>query len=102
MTRTQRKEISIKILKHYGESKQRFKLLEEIGEFSVELARMDLGRKISKSLIGETADILNMIDQFLIMQGPEFRKDVEDMRDYKLNRTLDRMEEEIKTKNHAN
>jgi len=94
MTKTQRKKISIKILKHYGESRQRFKILEEVGEFSVELARTDLGRKITKQLIGETADILNVIDHLFILNGAEFRKDVESMRDYKLNRTLERIEHE--------
>jgi len=93
MTKTQ-KQTYIKIIKHYGETIQRLKLLEETGEFTVELARTDLGRNVSKQLIGETADLLNMIDQLMILNGADFRKDVEEMRDYKLNRTLERIEHE--------
>ena len=89
------------IITHYGKDNQILKLTEEIGEFLTALSRSqqytgsyETKKKRLENLKEETADLLIMIDQFLIMQGNKFTKEVQVIQDEKIKRTIKIIEKE--------
>jgi len=95
------KDISL-IITHYEKDNQILKLTEEIGEFLTALARSqqytgsyETKKKRLENLKEETADLRNMIDQFMTMQGDEFIKEVQIIQDEKIRRTIKIIEKEL-------
>lgn len=81
------------ILKHYSPESQTVKAIEELAELQVELARLLLDRGNRKNMISELADVFIMMVQI----GAIYDVDPEELDDvvrYKLDRQLERIEEE--------
>ena len=78
-------EMGRKVWKHYGEEAQTKKLVEELAELITAIARKD-----TRAIREEMADVEVMIMQF--KQG--FNIDTLPIMNYKLNRTLARIENE--------
>lgn len=101
MTEKDKKDNHLLIINHYGKDNQISKLTEEAGEFLTALARSqqytesyETKKKRLENLKEETADLRNMLDQFLIMQGDKFTKEVQIIQDEKIRRTLKIIEKE--------
>ena len=74
---------------HYGWEHQKKKALEEMGELICALARDDM-----ENTIEELADVLNMIEQLIVMVGPE---KVALWKNFKLERQMEKIRDEEKT-----
>jgi len=74
-----------KILNHYGRQHQLNKAMEELAELQVELAHD------SDNVKEELADVLVMAEQIRLMYGIN-QTELDLMIDYKVDRTLKRME----------
>jgi NTP pyrophosphatase (non-canonical NTP hydrolase) len=80
------------ILRHYGFEAQQDKLVEECEEL-IEAAQ---GEDYD-SFIDELADVTIMITQMCISLEPEQYGQLEEMVDFKLDRTLERINDEVDT-----
>ena len=73
---------------------QQLKLIEELGELTREISKdIATGREISKDTISEIADVNILINQLLYLAGEGTKEKVKKQIEYKLQRTLKRIEE---------
>jgi NTP pyrophosphatase (non-canonical NTP hydrolase) len=85
------------VIRHFGVTAQIYKAIEELGELKEALRNSDilLSKKASREdILSEMADVYNMLEQLEII----FRfssDDVEDMQDYKMQRTKERIGRDI-------
>ena len=71
---------------------QQLKLIEELGELTREISKdIATGREISKDTISEIADVNILINQLLYLAGEGIKEEVRKQIEYKLQRTLDRI-----------
>ena len=71
---------------------QQLKLIEELGELTREISKdIATGREISKDTISEIADVNILINQLLYLAGEDTKDKVKKQIEYKLQRTLDRI-----------
>ena len=85
----------MKIIEYYGENHQRFKAAEELSELQT-LILQDAnknGKVPINRIIEEIADVYIMLSQLKIIYGIDGR-DIEPFIDWKLDRTLKRIEGE--------
>ena len=83
------------IIEHYGVRKQLKKLSEEVFELQeavIDLQDFSGDAQLIHDVIEEIADVFVILRQ-LVMQFDISQNDIEDMADYKVKRTLDRIEE---------
>lgn len=89
-----------KIIEHYGVRNQLKKLSEEV--YELQEAVIDLqdfttcgnaDTQLNQNVIEEIADVFVILRQ-LVMQFDIAENDIEDMADYKINRTLERIKKE--------
>lgn len=78
---------------HYGSKLQVSKTIEEIGELLTLLGRMQVGEVNILDLVGEIADVYNMLDQLCILFDIE--DTVQNMSEYKMLRCVSKIEGEI-------
>lgn len=84
------------IANHFGQTNQRCKLIEELGELSREISK-DIAADCSTSYhtLEEIADVLVLIDQIVYLAEKDGNKIVREMlemiKEKKINRTLDRI-----------
>lgn len=84
------------IADHFGQTNQRCKLIEELGELSREISK-DIAADCSTSYhtLEEIADVLILIDQIIYLaekNGNNIAREMLDMiKEKKINRTLDRI-----------
>ena len=72
---------------------QQLKLIEELGELTREISKdIATGREISKDTISEIADVNILINQLLYLAGEGTKYKVKKQIEYKLQRTLKRIE----------
>ena len=72
---------------------QQLKLIEELGELTREISKdIATGREISKDTISEIADANILINQLLHLAGEGTKEKVKEQIEYKLQRTLKRIE----------
>jgi len=84
------REESIKeIADYYGFNHQSLKLVEEMGELTVEICKQD-----KKKIEEELADVLVLAMQLLLFLDNDR---IESIIDYKINRQIGRMAKEINT-----
>lgn len=92
------KEDLLKIFEHFGAKTQRKKLCEEFMELQDELFYIyDFGDD-RENLLSEVADMLVLILQFAYEYGYE-NNDIINQMKYKINRTLERIENGYYNKN---
>ena len=92
------KDKLLKIINYYGATKQRKKLCEEFMELQDELySTYVLQEDYSDNLLSEIADVLVLIFQFIVEYGFEAYQIEEEMK-FKINRTLERIENDKQTK----
>lgn len=73
---------------------QQLKLIEELGELTREISKdIANGREISDETISEIADVNILINQILYLAGEESAELAREQLEYKLQRTLKRIEE---------
>ena len=73
---------------------QQLKLIEELGELSRELSKdIAVGRNISTATISEIVDVVILIEQILYLAEEEAAELAREQLEYKLQRTLKRIEE---------
>lgn len=73
---------------------QQLKLIEELGELSREIAKdIANNRGISDDTISEIADVNILINQLLHMAGGDTKEKLKKQIEYKLQRTLRRIED---------
>ena len=71
---------------------QQLKLIEELGELTREISKdIATGREISNDTISEIADVNILINQLLYLAGEDTKDKVKKQIEYKLQRTLDRI-----------
>ena len=88
-------EAAAKIITHYGAAHQLVKLCEECGELTQQAAKCyDKGIPYSDDMIEEIADVLVMIKQFETVMTQPDRDLIDKIITEKLERQLDRIEEE--------
>ena len=87
------------ILTHYGQKKQELQAVQELTEVILLLtARPDQrGKDYKEKLAEEIADAIVMIEQVKMMHNIS-EDDITENIVYKLRRTLDRIDKEIKTR----
>lgn len=68
MNENQRK-ICLRAIDHFGVSAQKWKLVEELGELLVEIAREQIGRSNKDAIREELADATIMCEQMKIIYG---------------------------------
>lgn len=80
------------IMNHYGLNSQLFKMIEELNEAQAEVVKVLAGKKDADiaHLVEELADVALMTDQ--ILDFYERREDFDIFYQYKLHRTLNRIE----------
>lgn len=87
-----------KIAKHYGLRKQRFQALQELNELSGVLLRRNdqiaCKEDFTNSLIDEMADVYVMLEQLKTLYHID-GKSISDRISFKLNRQIERMEQEV-------
>lgn len=84
------KKVYEKILKHYGEEHQIYKLIEEMAELTVALLKQDVN-----NIHEELADVEIMLGQLRLMKFyDESSKEVKKL--FKLGRQLNRIDNEVK------
>ena len=72
---------------------QQLKLIEELGELTREISKdIATSREISKDTISEIADVNILINQLLHLAGEGTKEKVKEQIEYKLQRTLKRIE----------
>ena len=72
---------------------QQLKLIEELGELSRELSKdIAVGRNISTATISEIVDVVILIEQILYLAEEEAAELAREQLEYKLQRTLRRIE----------
>lgn len=76
------------ILNHYGEEAQANQLVQELGELIVAITKGDV-----KNAIEEVADVEIMLEQFKSFEAID-RDKIEDIKEYKIDRQLKRIERE--------
>lgn len=76
------------IFSHYGEEKQKQQLIQELSELITAITKNN-----PKNIIEEMADVLVMIDQFLINR-PLMEKQIESVQLDKIKRQLERIKHE--------
>ena len=73
---------------------QQLKLIEELGELSRELSKdIAVGRNISTATISEIVDVVILIEQILYLAEEGAAELAREQLEYKLQRTLKRIEE---------
>lgn len=83
-----------KIADNFKNPSQQLKLIEELGELSRELSKdIAVGRNISTATISEIVDVAILIEQILYLAGEESAELAREQLEYKLQRTLKRIEE---------
>ena len=83
-----------KIAGHYGFRHQAWKLVEECGELAAAMAKYVLGQAGRSAVIEEMADVTVMLRQMEYLMGIQ-KGELHAAMDFKVNRQLDRMKEEI-------
>lgn len=82
------------IADNFKNPSQQLKLIEELGELSRELSKdIAVGRNISTATISEIVDVAILIEQILYLAGEESAELAREQLEYKLQRTLKRIEE---------
>ena len=82
------------IADNFKNPSQQLKLIEELGELSRELSKdIAVGRNISTATISEIVDVVILIEQILYLAGEESAELAREQLEYKLQRTLKRIEE---------
>lgn len=81
----------VKIATHYGFEHQKRKLVEEMAELTQDIMR-------GKDIVEELVDVEIVLEQlkFLLTKDDEVKEDYTDMREFKIERQLERMKEEMK------
>lgn len=64
-----RREICLRAIDHFGTEHQKWKLVEELGELLVEIAREHTGRGDKEAIREELADATIMCEQMRIVYG---------------------------------
>lgn len=80
-----------KAISHYGRDCQKFKVIEELGELTVEASRMDSKRYKKANMVTEIADSTIMIEYLKIMNDISDAEIEQEMK-YKLARLNARIE----------
>ena len=88
------KDKLLTIFNTYGKSQQASKLLEEVGEFIETIMNED-----KENMVQEIADVLNMLKQFQYYYGIKDEQ-IEEIMIYKINRQLERLNNEKGNKNN--
>lgn len=84
----------MKIADTFKNPSQQLKLIEKLGELTREISKdIATGRKISKDTISEIADVNILINQLLYLAGEGTKEKVKKQIEYKLQRTLKRINE---------
>ena len=82
------------IADNFKNPSQQLKLIEELGELSRELSKdIAVGRNISTATISEIVDVAILIEQILYLAEEEAAELAREQLEYKLQRTLKRIEE---------
>ena len=82
------------IADNFKNPSQQLKLIEELGELSRELSKdIAVGRNISTATISEIVDVAILIEQILYLAGEESAELAREQLEYKLQRTLKRIQE---------
>ena len=90
----ERDKAIMKIADTFKNPSQQLKLIEELGELTREISKdIATGREISKDTISEIADANILINQLLYLAGEGTKEKVKKQIEYKLQRTLKRIEE---------
>lgn len=81
----------VKIATHYGLEHQKRKLVEEMAELTQDIMK-------GKDIVDELVDVEIVLEQlkFLLMEDDEVKEGYTDMREFKIERQLERMKEEMK------
>lgn len=81
----------VKIATHYGLEHQKRKLVEEMAELTKDIMKGD-------DIVEELVDVEIVLEQlkFLLMEDDEVKEGYTDMREFKIERQLERMKEEMK------
>ena len=81
----------VKIATHYGLEHQKRKLVEEMAELTQDIMK-------GKDIVEELVDVEIVLKQlkFLLMKDDEVKEGYTDMREFKIERQLERMKEEMK------
>ena len=91
----ERDKTIMKIADTFKNPSQQLKLIEELGELTREISKdIATGREISKDTISEIADVNILINQLLYLAGEDTKDKVKKQIEYKLQRTLDRINKE--------
>lgn len=93
MTKAEKNTIIRRAIGFYGEEHQVYKLFEELGELTTEIARGQNGVDNRIALVGELADVYIMLGQLRTMVGVS-DEEVEDCISFKLGRLTGRMDAE--------
>ena len=89
----EKNEAIMKIADTFKNPSQQLKLIEELGELTREISKdIATGREISKDTISEIADVNILINQLLYLAGEGTQEKVKEQIEYKLQRTLKRIE----------
>jgi phosphoribosyl-ATP pyrophosphohydrolase len=86
-----------KVIDNYGKKHQIKKAIEELQELKLELLRALNNRMNKKRIISEMADVHNVLVELRLIFGINC-KDVENEMVYKMNRTLEIIENETNAK----
>ena len=82
------------IADNFKNPSQQLKLIEELGELSRELSKdIAVGRNISAATISEIVDVAILIEQILYLAEEGAAELAREQLEYKLQRTLERIEE---------
>ena len=82
------------IADNFKNPSQQLKLIEELGELSRELSKdIAVGRNISTATISEIVDVVILIEQILYLAEEGAAELAREQLEYKLQRTLKRIEE---------
>lgn len=81
----------VKIATHYGLEHQKRKLVEEMAELTQDIMK-------GKDIVEELVDVEIVLEQlkFLLMEDDEVKEKYTNMREFKIERQLERMKEEMK------
>ena len=77
-----------KIIKYWGEDKQKIKAIEELSELQKELCKNLLNQIDDKKLEEEISDVQIMLNQLMIMHGIS-KNDIEYHMNLKIKRTIE-------------
>lgn len=64
-----RREICLRAIDHFGTEHQKWKMVEELGELLVEIAREHTGRGDKEAIREELADVIIMCEQLRLIYG---------------------------------